>query len=215
MGQEEIPVHINFVLNRSNLADVEAMAELAEKYSVVQLNFLPFVAKGIGRDFKEGTLTSLEMFRGIEKINAAGSNGRRNLLTGTMADILVREAETGQGTCECVAGYKGLYYVTPQLEVFSCPNLMDPKFSVGNLSEVSLREIHHKRIGDLYRRLPKLETDASDYTCKGAVDFYRRTGQLEMVESSKSYNRYLNMRIQKTTLKEYDASMAYCFSRNI
>jgi radical SAM protein with 4Fe4S-binding SPASM domain len=206
-----IPVHINFVINRMNLPEVEEILELAKDNNVIQVNFLPFVSKGYGASISELVLTPLEIHEKIEAIFSQTDERTRLKLTGTISDVLRTQAITGKRTCECVVGYKGLYHITPKGDVFSCPNLMDSEFSMGNIFEKSLKDIHEKEVSKLYEKL-KNKSSLSDYTCKGAIKYYEKAGKKHMVESNSAFNEFLNSKSNDTTVA---GELSFCFSRNL
>lgn len=205
-----IPVHINFVINRSNLSDVNDILELAKEKNVIQVNFLPFVSKGYGSAISELVLTPLEIHEKLESVFTSADEDVRLKLTGTISDVLRTEAKTQKRTCECVVGYKGLYHITPKGDVFSCPNLMDSEYSMGNIYEMPLKEIHEREVLRLYEKV-KGNSAISDYTCKGAVKYYEKKGNYEMVASNKEFNTALNSGLDTAISRE----LSFCFSRNL
>lgn len=209
LRQRDIPVHINFVINKKNINEAEEIINLGRRYSVNQVNFLPFVAKGYGEGFNKYKITPIEIYEAIENIYSGNENIRK-LLIGTLPQILRLENKVGCSTKECVLGYKGLYYITPNGDVFSCPNLMQKEFSLGNLNEIRLKEINDHLINELYNKI-KNNSSFNDYSCKGAVEFYKRTQQDDMVSANLKFNEKMNLLSPNSEKRE----LAFCFSRNI
>nr|VFK17014.1 MAG: radical SAM additional 4Fe4S-binding SPASM domain-containing protein [Candidatus Kentron sp. LFY] len=209
LGENKIPTHINYVVTNTNIKNLRDIVDIAIEHDVRQINFLPFVAKGSGETFYEGAITPLEIYHAINEIYLNGSDNIKRLLTGTIPYIRHMEVTNQKRNCECVAGYKGFYYVTPDLGVFPCPNLMDKRYSLGNLTKDSIRNIHARKISELYRRVKKHET-GPDYSCKGASIYYKEENNETMYDSQLAINEYFNQHPIRGEQK-----MSFCFSRNI
>lgn len=209
LKDRNIPTHINFVINKKNITEAAEIIALSKKYGVIQTNFLPFVAKGLGQQFSPYEITPLEIYNAIENLYKSDKT-IKDLLIGTLSDILRKENKLGCQTKECVLGYRGLYYIIPNGNVYSCPNMMHNDFKLENINDISLIEIDNTLIQNLYARLEN-KTDLNDYTCKGAVMYYEKVKNDRMFKESQIFNEKLNS-ISSTSGKR---NLAFCFSRNI
>jgi MoaA/NifB/PqqE/SkfB family radical SAM enzyme len=161
-------VHFNYVVHSGNLHDVPSFVELAEQVGAEQINFLPMVPKGFGAALGDCGRPDPQVLHDIlETLFLEGDSRRRRLLAGNYADILAVEKRGVQTSNECVAGYKGLFYITPEGEVYTCPNLVHSALSLGNFLNMSLVEIHDCRVPELYSsRFQASELDER-YLCRG------------------------------------------------
>ena len=212
LNERNIPTHINFVLSRYNSSELEDILDIAEEYNVSQVNLLPFVAKSYGASIQEAVLTPEENYNIIHKLFSKSCSSKKSLLAGTIPDLIIREKENGYRTYECVAGYKGFYYITPDGSVFSCPNLMDKEDCIGNILNTSLNSIHQEKIQSLYKKLHTSENGFCDFSCKGAVKFYQNTGNIKLVKANDKFNSLMNKYLGRYNGEE---RKAFCFSRNI
>ena len=107
------------------------------------------------------------LHRMLLQLYREGDERRRELLTGNYAHILDLEEQGVCTSCECVAGYKGLFYITPDGNVYSCPNLVSNSLALGNFLETSLDEIHEVNVEKLYE--DRIQSDDTDdrYLCRG------------------------------------------------
>ncbi|GEM_PF-6853684 len=229
LKQEQIPTHINFVVHKGNLNEVNDVLKVATEHDVRQVNFLPFVAKNYGESIISNVLSPKEFFETIENIYINSTEKEKTLLTGTISDILRIEKSNERQTKECVAGYKGFYYIVPDGSIFTCPNLMEQEYSIGNINEVSIKEVHSERIGNLYHKIDKVlkrkeiafaHDDDSEtfecakcdrYNCKGALIHYSENKEERIVREYNEFNSYLENVYSTSDIEE----LAFCFSRNI
>lgn len=161
-------VHFNYVVHAGNQPDVPDFIDFAERVGATQINFLPFVPKGYGEEMGEESRPDLlELHHTITSLYQGGGERRRQLLEGNYAHILDRESAGSPTSHECVAGYKGMLYVTPEGEAYACPNLVSTGLSLGNVNEESLHDIHHTRLAELYA--DRIGAGGSDdrYMCRG------------------------------------------------
>jgi radical SAM protein with 4Fe4S-binding SPASM domain len=211
-----VNVHFNYVVHSGNLHDVTDFVHFAETIGAHQVNFLPFVPKGYGEELGETGRPDPEVLhRTLADLYVDGDARRRALLAGNYADILAAE-RAGTGTAsECVAGYRGLFYVTPEGNVYSCPNLVDASLALGNCFAQGLLEIH----GSLQRfhRERMVSVDLDDrYLCRGERF---GSGRIIRLRAAADYGP-ATRRLQEILLREgtatveADTGMAYCFSRN-
>jgi radical SAM protein with 4Fe4S-binding SPASM domain len=231
-------VHFNYVVHSGNLSDVPDFVAFAERVGATQVNFLPLVPKGYGETLGEAGRPDPEALHALlTRLYREGDARRRQLLAGNYAHILDRERHGVGTSCECVAGYRGLFYVTPEGDVYSCPNLLGADLCVGNFLRTPLAEIHDRGLEALYRtHLHDPELDER-YLCRGErftqpAPHGRDAGMpaptsrlrsLPLLDSSpgrgKDYPDPIR-RLQRILLREGLAArhasqdLSYCFSRN-
>lgn len=213
----EVPVHVNFVAHRNNIREVEPLVAKCRQTGVTQLNILPFVRRGYGASLSDFWLSPEERFEELNDIYERLDQEERQLLAGSLPDLT-----RGPGCLsECVVGYRGLYYVIPNGKVYSCPNLVDEEFSLGNVLEQSLTSIHYSnRLERVYNAIPSFSDGGPDLSCKGAVLGELRKGRSGQAESARRLSR--NMKNEKllqigdgSSTDETSKAMSACFSRNI
>ena len=161
-------LHFNYVVHSGNIGDIPEFVKLAEETGAAQINFLPLVPKGYGLKLGNMGRPDLEeLHRLLLQLYREGNQQRKGLLTGNYAHIVNLEQQGICSSCECVAGYKGLFYITPNGDVFSCPNLVNPELRLGNFLNTPLAEIHDVEVEKLYRT--RISTDDVDdrYLCRG------------------------------------------------
>lgn len=163
-----INVHFNYVVHSGNLDDVPSFVKFAENIRATQINFLPMVPKGYGAEMGERGRPDPEVLHGmLQQLYVQGNETRRRLLAGNYAHIFDLERNGVQSSHECVAGYKGLFYVTPDGDVYSCPNLIATKLRVGNFLERPLVEIHDEGLDKLYGSHLNSPDIDDRYLCRG------------------------------------------------
>lgn len=134
-----IAFDINYVIHSGNEHDLEPSIQLAKRLSAVQFNILPLVLKGNARKngLEKADLGGLLSM--LKRIYESGDSRIKEMLSGSIIDIINRVA-SGQFRClECVAGYKGLLYILPDGSVYSCPNTVLPDFCAGNIKEIGIK----------------------------------------------------------------------------
>jgi radical SAM protein with 4Fe4S-binding SPASM domain len=163
-----VNVHFNYVVHSGNLHDVPAFVDFAEEVGAAQVNFLPMVPKGYGAELGDAGRPDPEVLHAtLARLYREGGERRRRLLAGNYADILERERRGVKSSCECVAGYKGLFYVTPEGDVYSCPNLIAADLRVGNFLERPLVSIHDEGLDLLYKSRVSSSPVDDRYLCRG------------------------------------------------
>jgi radical SAM protein with 4Fe4S-binding SPASM domain len=221
-------VHFNYVVHSGNLHDVSDFVTFAERIGANQVNFLPLVPKGYGLDLGEHSRPDPEKLHSLlSRLYCEGSEQRRRLLAGNYAHILDLERQGVQTANECVAGYKGLFYITPEGDVYSCPNLVGTSLRVGNYLETPLVELHDRGLDQLYRsRLHNPDLDER-YLCRGermsqSEARPSRLRSLPLLSAGAENRGYPDAarRLQEILLREGKATpssghgTSYCFSRN-
>jgi radical SAM protein with 4Fe4S-binding SPASM domain len=227
-----INVHFNYVVHSGNLDDVPTFVQFAETIGATQVNFLPMVPKGYGAEMGDAGRPDPEaLHQRLRQLYLQGDENRRRLLAGNYAHIFDLERNGVQSSHECVAGYKGLFYVTPEGDVYSCPNLLAAKLRVGNFLERPLIEIHDKGLDLLYRSHLNSPDIDDRYLCRGerfAVPAVTRAvaptaRSLPILSNAKigseSYpapaRQLQSILLNDGTAKQGVAEgMSYCFSRN-
>ena len=231
--RDGLNVHFNYVVHSGNLYDVPSFVALAEQVGAEQINFLPMVPKGFGAALGDCGRPDPRILHDIlATLFLEGDSRRRRLLAGNYADILAVEKRGVQTSNECVAGYKGLFYITPEGEVYTCPNLVHSALSLGNFLDMSLAEIHDRRIPELYSS--KLQASELDerYLCRGertswTGSLHRRdphpTSRLPVLTEAGHKGSSYPLRTQELqhillaegqATKQTNKGISYCFSRN-
>jgi radical SAM protein with 4Fe4S-binding SPASM domain len=168
MVDSGINLHFNYVVHSGNLDDVLQFVTLAESIGATQINFLPMVPKGYGMEMGDaGRPDPEKLHRLLLRLYREGGQRRKELLAGNYAHILDLERRGVCSSCECVAGYRGLFYITPEGNVYSCPNLVNSELRLGNFQETALVEIHDHAIDRLYAS--RIASGGVDdrYLCRG------------------------------------------------
>ena len=227
-----INVHLNYVVHSGNLHDVPDFVEFAEALGATQVNFLPMVPKGFGAEMGAVGRPDAAILHGtLFRLFKEGDRRRRQLLAGNYADILTLERSGSQTSAECVAGYKGLFYITPEGDVYSCPNLVNSGLKLGNCVQTELTEIHDVRISELYTAKLLDPTVDERYMCRGErfstspSNGSPRTAKFPIpivVQHERTEVGYPDAirQVQEILLqegmatKELDKGISYCFSRN-
>jgi len=204
-----ITFYLNCVLHKGNIHEISEYIDMAKKYGATQINFISLVPKGRGSSFCRFQIPHLEVYRHLENIYQNADRDTQNLLAGSLPHIKFQEFS---GQCltskECVATYRGLFYITPDGNVYTCPNMIFPEFSVGNVYEQSLRELS-KNLNIIYQ---KLKNYSEPYTCSGEKILYKKNDDIENLFSLKSVQESFT-NIQKDESGS-DILMSYCYSRN-
>ncbi len=134
-----IAFDINYVIHSGNQDDLENCMQLAKRLGAVQFNILPLVLKGNAKEKDLEKADYGKLLATLKKIYQAGDSRTREMLSGSIIDIINRVA-SGQFRClECVAGYRGLLYILPDGSVYSCPNTVLPDFCAGNIREIGIK----------------------------------------------------------------------------
>lgn len=134
-----IAFDINYVMHSGNEHDLEQSIQLAKRLGVVQFNILPLVLKGNAKEKGLEKANPGRLLNTLKRIYESGDSKIREMLSGSIIDIINR-VTSGQFRClECVAGYRGLLYILPDGSVYSCPNTVLPDFCAGNIREIGIK----------------------------------------------------------------------------
>ena len=211
LQEMKINTHLNCVLHEGNVAQVPAYIDLAKDLCVDQINFLPLVPKGYGSAIRCLQAPHLQVHQAVQAVYDSGDEATRSLLAGSLAHILDREKNHGiPAAHECVAAYRGLFYIIPDGSAFTCPNLIGTGHSVGNVRTASLRELSD-RLTNLYRGLRSSDTN-DRYVCTGERHLYEKTKDSKNIESLEALQQALTR--DSSREKSPKRSIAYCVSRN-
>lgn len=204
-----ITLHLNCVLHMGNIHELREYVNLAKEYGASQVNFLSFVPRGIGSTFRQFQVPHLEVYRLLSELYKNADTETRGLLAGSLPHILQRE-QSGecQTSHECVAAYRGMFYITPDGNVYTCPNIVFPEFSVGNVFKSGLKELS-ERLDVLYERLA---LHSRPFTCTGEKILYKKTNDVENQISLQTLENEISLKRPKERTSPIDLS--YCFSRN-
>jgi len=205
-----INTHLNCVLYSGNAGEVSDYLTLSKTLGVGQVNFLPLVPKGFGLDLRAVQETHVTLHRRIQSAHALGDQDVKQLLAGSLSDIKVRERDQGAVTAhECVAAYRGLFYITPEGAVYTCPNLLGSDHALGNVNQDALLTLCN-RLPDLYSKIRGFEGRRDQYICTGERVLYEKNRD----RANQTSLRELQKELAQTTFDQGDEVVAYCVSRN-
>lgn len=201
----EINYYLNCVLHKGNVDELNEYIELAKKFNATQLNFLNFIPRGDAVNIKDWQVSHLRVYEKFTKIYKQADEQTKALLTGSLPEIKINEKEGCITTSnECVAGYKGLIYILPNGNVFTCPNVVFSDDILGNVNENSLQEI----IDNTKQLHNKLQSFSGQYQCTGERKLYLNNNDLERLRSLNEFSDLL-----KSFSKNED-KLSYCYNRN-
>jgi radical SAM protein with 4Fe4S-binding SPASM domain len=216
LRRSQITVHINSVIHRHNLEDVEILTDLAVREQTSQINFLPFVPKGYGEAMWDWGVDSIQLLERIQAIYSEAGVEVRKVLAGSYADTLRQEIAGLQTSNECVGGYRGLFYILPNGDVYSCPNLVTAALRVGNLHTESLLSLHTALRTRVYDKTVGCGGCSNRYVCKGESLL---RGPAEQSTERKHRLQRLQERMMSLSPLPVpmgsDEGISYCFSRNL
>ncbi len=139
LSELEIAFDINYVIHSGNEHDLEQNIQLAKRLGAVQFNILPLILKGKAREKGIEKADYGKLLKTLKRIYESGNKKIQEMLSGSIIDIINRVA-SGQFRClECVAGYRGLLYILPDGNTYSCPNTVLPDFCAGNIREIGIK----------------------------------------------------------------------------
>ncbi len=202
--------HLNCVLHGQNMHEIPAYVRLAMDLGADQINFLPLVPKGYGSTVRCLQVPHLQLHQQLQAVYDSGDECTRRLLAGSLSHIADRNKRGILAACECVAAYQGLFYITPEGSVFTCPNLLNTEHSIGNVKNLSLRELCD-RLPILHR---KLRADGSNdrHLCTGERTLYESIGDKRNLANLREMQSALTVDSPDTSTNR--VATAYCVSRN-
>lgn len=167
LTERDITVHVNYVVHKKNLFDLEDFINLAMSLCVSQINFLKFIPKGFGQSIEEWAVDTALYNQRMADLYETATPEVKEMLSGNLGYIIHQEKCCTCTSRECVGGYKGLFYVLPNGDVFSCPNLTDPDLRLGNIKTDALYDLHENSVNRIYNKIRLYKNTA--YLCKGEV----------------------------------------------
>lgn len=191
-----IDFQLNCVLHMENMHEIEKYLKLAREYGAKQVNFLYFIPRGKGANFSSRKISHFTYFACVN--NAYYNRSNRELLNGSLPDLINRNLGFSN---ECVAGYRGLLYITPTGKVYPCPNMVFDEFSLGNILKEPLKDILKKNL-IIYK---KLENISSKLTCTGEKFLYAKNRDIDELRSLEDFASSIN------TSPNH---ISYCYNRN-
>ena len=197
---------LNYLVHKHNLDDIPDFMKFARELGATQVNFLSFIPKGYGTALADYRPDPLEVFGRIHSIWENGDDEVRAMLAGSLSDILQQEVCDNCTAIECVGGYRGLFYIVPNGDVYSCPNLNFPQLKNGNIMESSCTELMESVNGQVYEKIRTTPCETSDrFLCKGE----------KFLPQSADYMRTKFAGLQRELAQNRNGNgMACCFSRN-
>ena len=199
-----VPFDINYVTHSGNEEDVERAIYLGKELGAVQFNLLPLVERGSARDNGVGIP---DLAKILSQVARARNNGAGDMLEWSVADMIQRLG-SGEYECNgCTVGFRGFAYITPDGNVYSCPNTVMEQHRLGTIEDSfegmfsnekarELREIHKGRL-----------------ICKGELEEYKAQSQsMEKVADSEAVIKGKIAEVETTS--EDKKQVAVCFNRN-
>lgn len=173
LGERRIRTYLNCVIHELNVQELAELVRIAVDHGIAQINFLPLVPKGFGAALRTQQMDHSDIHRRLAEVYPSLPADGRELMAGSLPDILDgQRSGRWQAAHECVAGYRGLLYVKPNGAAFTCPNLEDTRFAIGNVNSEPLRAIL-AAVDGLYARLH--DDGASDrFICMGERKLYEK-----------------------------------------
>ncbi len=206
LQDNEINFHLNCVLHKQNIDYISEYVDFAKKYGATQVNFLNFVPRGRGSALNELQLSHVELYEKLQQLYEASDEQGKNLLSGSLPHVI---HDASCGTCklsnECVAAYRGLFYIKPDGSVFTCPNIASKEFAIGNICQQSLRNISDN-LTTLYEQIKPCSASC---VCTGEKILYEKTEDMKNIQSLNGL-----MSIPKASGSVGNPRVSYCFNRN-
>ena len=201
-----ITFFLNYLVHKHNIDDIPDFMKLAHKVGAVQVNFLSFIPKGYGAELADYRPGPLDVFHRIHWVWQDGVEKTKSMLAGSFSHILKQEARGNCTVTECVGGYRGLFYIVPNGNVYSCPNLNFSQLKVGNIMELACAELMDTTNTKVYEKIRTSPNENSDrFLCKGE----------KFLPQSANYLETEFAVLQKELMQARDGDeVACCFNRN-
>jgi MoaA/NifB/PqqE/SkfB family radical SAM enzyme len=208
LHEYEINFHLNCVIHNRNIRDLSDYLNLGIRCGATQVNFLSFIPRGSGSSFRTIQVPHNELYSQLDNFYKI-DNQTKTILTGSMPDIKYREKFKGCSTSEeCVAAYRGLFYITPDGSIFTCPNITFADQSIGNAHKQNLREIS-KNHSTLYRQI---KSHSGAFLCTGEKMLYEKSNNVSCLHMLNEFQEKLPPK--SFDLKAESLLTSYCFNRN-
>jgi MoaA/NifB/PqqE/SkfB family radical SAM enzyme len=210
LNRRGIRTYVNSVLHADNIHEIDALVNCALEYGVCQLNFLPFVPKGFGEEIRRRQLPHLVVYERTKRAYEALPPAKRHLLAGSLPQIVADE-QNGKFNAahECVAAYRGLLYIKPSGDAFTCPNLEQKNYAVGNVHAQSLTSILDN-LSNLYRSL-HADGMSDRFICMGERKLYE---SLRDGRNLKSLAAVQDLSTNPIRTNTHATENSFCVSRN-
>lgn len=199
-----VPFDINYVTHSKNEEDIEKAIYFGKQLGAIQFNLLPLVERGSAR---ENGVSMPNLAKVLEQVERARNNGASDMLEWSVADMIMKLG-SGEYNCEgCTAGFRGFAYITPDGNVYSCPNTVIEEHKLGTIDD-SFEELFKNRSARNLREIYK-----GRLVCKGELEEYKAQLQsMEKLEESEELIKQKVAGIETTT--ENRKPIAVCFNRN-
>ena len=202
-----VPFDINYVTHSGNEEDIERAIYLAKELGAVQFNLLPLVERGYAR--KNG-IGIPDLAKVLTQVDKARNNGVADLLEWSVADM-IQKLGSGEYVCNsCTAGFRGLAYITPDGNVYSCPNTVFDEFRLGTIEQSPEQWFESENAKELR------EMNEVELVCKGEFIEYRYhmispTAEQKLKESEELIKKKI---AETKRTSEKRKPVALCFNRN-
>jgi radical SAM protein with 4Fe4S-binding SPASM domain len=210
----DIRTFLNCVLHTDNIHEAEDYLALAVRLGVKQVNFLPLVPKGFGQSLRLHQVSQAELHQRLDAIYQTAGDDVRDLMVGSLPHILNRARAGVAPAHECTAGYRGLFYITPEGDTFTCPNITRPEFSLGNVYRESLLDMMGRLNALRYEIKPRPGQHGDRYLCTGERLLYETTGDGRNLANLVQLQSRCDEQLNATKSSAPAGSRAYCVSRN-
>jgi MoaA/NifB/PqqE/SkfB family radical SAM enzyme len=208
-----VTIHFNSVLYRENLHQISDIVQLARTFGAAQVNFLPFVSKGFGEHLKHAQIPHVKAFEALQDFYESSTPDVRKMLIGSAPDLLRREKDgVARLSHECVAAYRGLFYIKPDGSTYTCPNIENPRYSIGNVKSSCLSDLSD-RLGELHAKLRSKRGDDS-LICIGESLLYEFRNDAPNIISLQTMQANAAALRKPSDPDRPIETLAYCVSRN-
>ena len=199
-----VPFDINYVTHSGNEEDVERAIYLGKKLGATQFNLLPLVERGSARANGIGIPNLAKI---LPQVDRARNNGAGNMLEWSVSDMIQRLG-SGEYECNgCTAGFSGFAYITPEGNVYSCPNTVMEQHRLGTIDD------SFEKIFDNERTRGLREIHKGRLICKGELKEYK--AQPRSMKKVVDSEVVIKEKITETkTTSEDRKPIAICFNRN-
>lgn len=197
--EADIPVAWNYRAHRANQHDLEDAIKLAEILGVEQFNVLYHTRiRSRNGDLQMPDFKTI--FSQLEKVI---QNGASQMLDWSLADMVKKLSVDGYECKGCTAGFEGFAYITPDGNVYACPNIVVEEYLLGTVED-SFKEIFGSRQAESLRNL-----HSGRMVCKGELEAYEEgsSEQKRLIENEILIKENIDNNFKKK-------KMALCFNRN-
>lgn len=162
--QHGIRVGINYFLHRGNFGEIEETISLAHQLGCSGFNPINLVR--IGRACKSGLkrVSEQELFVRLVKHLQIHPEHRYLFQRTSLFSALGAALQEGVLCMSCGVGKRPCIYVTPEGDVFPCPNMQHAEFRLGNVQSMSLSECINQS-QSVCQKLTELRVDQLNKRC--------------------------------------------------